>query len=289
VSQGTEGGEGTQAPPVSEDEVRSGSSFATTTSASLPEVTPVVPRAGRALRRGCGGASDYVGTVLVSSVVWICLAALLGAGGIGLVGRVIVGRGTGSLLLATLGGAAAAGIGTGPVTLALFDHVRLLLVHEDVPWWRWLSGVAEVWQRGLTLAAVQVAVGLILTVDALYFIGQASRLMHLIGIAFLYPLFFWLGAVLIQWPLAVERPAEPLLLILKKSLLLFLDNLGYMTLIGGTVAAITVLCVSVRMVGLVLAWAGTLAFVQTAALRELLPKYDLLPPETDEVDGELEK
>jgi hypothetical protein len=116
-------------------------------------------------------------------------------------------------------------------------------------------------------------------VDAVYFLGQTSLAMRVVGVAFLYPLLFWCGAALLQWPLAAERPGDPVPLIVKKSLLLLLDNLGYMALASTAVLALTALCFATR-VGLTLAWAGLLAFLQTAALRELLPKYGLLPSDS---------
>ena len=49
-----------------------------------------------------------MGTVLIGSLLWISLAALLGAGGTGLVALLVRGRGFGMALLEALTGIAAA-------------------------------------------------------------------------------------------------------------------------------------------------------------------------------------
>ena len=125
-----------------------------------------------------------------------------------------------------------------------------------------------------------VIVTMVLAVDALYFLKQPAAPLRWLGAAFIYPMLFWWSAALLQWPLAAERPAEPLWSVVKKSFLLFLDNLGYVSALTVVVLLLTVLCLAgpIGWIGLTLVWAGTLAFIQTAVLRELLPKYGLLPP-----------
>src|SRR5712692_8233218 len=128
------------------------------------------PRVGRALRRGLSAAYDYLGTVLVASVLWIGLALLLGVGGSSLLWQIVRARGAGAVPLSLLGGLAAAGIGTGPLTAALFEHTRRLMRHDDPDWWELPVSVARLWRRGMTLAGLQAIVSLVLAVDALYFL-----------------------------------------------------------------------------------------------------------------------
>ena len=248
-----------------------------------PEPAPATagaakPRLARALKRGVRAAYDYLGTVIVSSAVWIGLAVLLGTGGSSLGALATEGRGSAAALFASLGGVAAAGIGTGPLTAALFHHTRRLFLHEDPYWWELATAVGKLWRRGLTLAAVQIAVSLVLLVDGVFFLAQAAPLLRLCGAVFIYPLLFWWGACLLQWPLSVESPEDRLWQVIKKSFLLFLDNLIYMCLFSGAIMLLTFVCVqtTIGRFVLTLAWAGTLAFLQTAAFRELLPKYGLL-------------
>lgn len=242
------------------------------------------PRVGRALRRGLQGIYEYLGTVLMASMLWAALAVLLGTGGSGLLWLVVGSRTPGGALLALVGGCVAAGIGTGPFTAALFHHIRRLLAHDDPRWWELPASAALLWRRGLALAGMQVGVALVLAVDAFFFLRQPGALLRFLGILFIYPFLIWASAALLQWPLAAERPGETVPAVVKKSLLLLLDNLGYVAVIAVMVAALTALCLATR-IGLTLAWAGMLAFVQTAALRELLPKYGLLPREDEEGEG----
>src|SRR5262249_32920376 len=149
----------------------------------------------------------------------------------------------------------------------------------DYPaWWELGSSLARLWQRGLALAGLQVSVGLVLAVDALYFLGQRSLLARVGGFLCLYPFLFLTGGSVMQWPLAVWRQEDSIRSVVKKSFLLLLDNLSYLFFFGLILAVAGYLCWR-TMIGLVLLWAGMAAFLQTAALRELLPKYSLLPVE----------
>jgi hypothetical protein len=244
------------------------------------------PRIGPALLQGWRTAYDCLGLVLVVSALWIALATLLGAGGSGLVLLCLRGPGLAPVLLASLAGIAMAGIGTGPLTAALFDHTRRVMSNEDPDWWELWSRLPLLWQRGLALAGMQVTVSLVLGMDACFFLSQAPLLLRLVGMLFVYPLLFWWGASLLQWPLAAERPIDSLRTIIKKSFLLLLDNLGFLSALAVALLLWTVVC-GVTRIGLVLAWVGVGAFLQTAAFRHLLPKYGLASPST--VDGSIEE
>jgi hypothetical protein len=93
---------------------------------------------------------------------------------------------------------------------------------------------------------------------------------------FLYPLLFWWISGLLQWPLAMQRVEEPIWQIIKKSALLLIDNLAFVAMLTVILSLLLAVCLVTR-IGFVLAWAGVLAFIQTAALLELLPKYGPLP------------
>jgi hypothetical protein len=237
------------------------------------------PKVTRAVALGFRAAYDHLGFVLLSSLLWFSLASLLALGGAGLVSQVASGWSFGALLLAALGGAVCAAIGTGPLTAAIVWHTRRIVIHDDPHWWELLTAVPHFWRRGLALALVQGLVTLVLILDAGYFLAQEKAMWRPVGMLFLYPLLFWWATTLLQWPLAMERVEESLWQVIKKSALLLLDNLGYMTVLAVVVALLAALCLLTRF-GLVLAWAGLLAFLQMAALRELLPKYGWLTQPT---------
>src|SRR5262249_49430583 len=144
-------------------------------------------------------------------------------------------------LISAVGGVIAAGVGTGPLTAALFEHVRRLYVHDDPCWWEMALAVGRLWQRGLSLAALQVFASVGMVVDGIFFLSQRWPVLRLCGAGFVYPLLFCWGACLLQWPLAVERPCDSLWLLVKKSFLLFLDNLTYSCLFGASVLLVTFL------------------------------------------------
>jgi uncharacterized membrane protein YesL len=238
--------------------------------------TAARPRITRALAVGLHAAYDHLGIVLLGSLLWFGLAGLLFLGGAGLVSLAVSQQTAGAVLLSMLGGLVAAGIGTGPLTAALIDHARRSITHDEPYWWELLTNVPRLWRRGLALACLHGAVTLVLLVDAAYFLAQEKALWRPVGMLFLYPLLFWWASALLQWPLAVARTEESLWQIVKKSALLLLDNLGYMTVLASVIALITVVCL-VTQIGFIFFWAGAIAFLQTTALRELLPKYALLP------------
>ena len=99
----------------------------------------------------------------------------------------------------------------------------------------------------------------------------------ILGAAQCYLALFWLAMILYQWPLLAEQ-SIPTRQIIRKSALLVLDNAPF-TL--GVLALVAVLTVALwfSVVGAVLLWAGVLAMLTTQATRELLRKYDVLPPD----------
>jgi hypothetical protein len=238
----------------------------------------VRPRLLRAVGTGCRAAYDHLGFVLVGSLLWCTLAGLLGLGAAGLISLSIPGRTLGALIVAAVGGTAVATIGTGPLTAAIVHHARRILIRDDPSWWELFSAIPRLWRRGLTLALVQGVVTLVLIVDAGFFLAQEKALWRPVGMLFLYPLLFWWISGLLQWPLAMQRVEEPIWQVIKKSALLLIDNLAFVAMLAVILTLLLAICLVTR-IGLVLAWAGVLAFIQTAALLELLPKYGP-PPDT---------
>src|SRR5204863_3512466 len=114
------------------------------------------PRLLRAVRSGLRAAYDYLGTVLAASALWIAAAVVLGIGGSELMALAAERHREAIPLFSAIGGLLAAGIGTGPLTLALFHHARRLYLHDDPCRWEMGAAVGQLWRRGLALAALQV-------------------------------------------------------------------------------------------------------------------------------------
>ncbi len=103
-----------------------------------------------------------------------------------------------------------------------------------------------------------------------------------LGALFGYLLVFWLLMMQYQWPLLVVQEAEPKPpragAAIRKSALLALDNLGF-TMGIATVCLVISVLLWVTLVAAALLWLGAMAMLQTQATRELLRRYDVLPPD----------
>jgi hypothetical protein len=257
------------------------------------------------VRRGAREAYDYLGTVLAVSAVIAVAAVLVGpataAGVLALQGA------RGAALARALWHGEAAAVGPaqpgderalwvafvlaaivgwtllGPLLAGVYRLVRSIVGREDPALTDLFREARRHALPGLALAASQVIVGQVLLVDMLFFLSLPAPMFRWLGLLFFYPLIFWGLTVQYQWPLLAEvgeteRPVRAALTAVKKSALLVLDNLLFSLGLGVCGLLFTLIC-GLTAVGAVLLWAGSLAFLYTVALRELLRKYGLLPPE----------
>jgi hypothetical protein len=281
-----------------------------------PEGTPpnapvaVPPRFWRAVRRAVREAYDALGTVLALSSLMAAAAFLVVPG---TAASVLALRGPRGLALAHAlwrGEAAPAGprmagetrvlwfafvvaviVGwtlLGPLLAGIYRYVRLIVAREDPAPADLFREARRLARSGMALAAAQAVVGQILLVDLLFFVSLPVPVLRWVGMLFFYPLLFWGLMIQYQWPLlaeiveerspSVSRPLTAVLTAVKKSALLALDNLAFS--LGLWVCGLlwTLVC-GVTAIGAVLLWAGSLAFLHTVALRELLRKYGILLPE----------
>lgn len=276
-------------------------------SGDTAQVPPSVahPRFWRTVRRGVREAYDYLGTVLAVSGVLAVAAVVVGPATAG--GALALQGPRGAALARTLWHSEAAGPGPsqrgdervlwvalviaaivvwtllGPLMAGIYRLVRQIVAREDPALTDLFREARRSALPGMALAAAQMIVGQVLFVDMLFFLSMPAAMVRWIGLLFFYPLLFWGLAVQYQWPLLAEggEPAQPVraaLTAVRKSALLVLDNLPFSLGLGVCVFFFTLFC-GVTAIGAVLLWAGGLAFLDTVALRELLRKYGLLPPE----------
>jgi uncharacterized membrane protein YesL len=266
---------------------------------------PAASSGWRTLGRGLRGAYDYLGSTLLLSVVWclVALAATLGGWSLGLGVQGARGRELASWVLE---GAHVAGLGAvpgdlgrfmlaavaplmlwslvvAPVTGGLFGYVREIVAHEHPVWTDLGPRIRAEYAPAVRLGMIQAALTALLATDAFFFLSQGALGAKVVGLLFIYPLMFWLLAVQYQWALLVEQRLGACSAV-KKSALLVLDNPSRTLLLGMLSGALTLLCVG-TVVGLLLVWAGTVAFLQTEATRALLRKYGVLPPELEPEGG----
>src|SRR5262249_47768526 len=131
----------------------------------------------------------------------------------------------------------------------------------------------------LGLAAAQAAITLVLVADLFFCLTSGVPALAIVAVLFLYLLVYWCLTLLYQWPLLAEQQIGAGA-VLRKSALLVLDNLMPSLVFGGAWFLLTLLCWGFLLPALVL-WSAVTAFVQTRALRALLPRYGLMPPDRD--------
>ncbi|MFN3652479.1 MAG: hypothetical protein ACK47B_23125 [Armatimonadota bacterium] len=236
------------------------------------------PRLTLALRLGVRDAYDYLGTVLLQSFLW---SAALGFGSLGAVALGLqLFRGlpgplslASTVLLATL---AAVLIG-GPLAAGIFRFCRNAAARSEPELFDLAWGVRHAAGRSLALAGLQAGAALLLAGNAAFYLSSRHPVVLVIGALFAYLLVFWLLMACYAWPLLAEQEISTRA-ILKKSALLVLDNLVYTLLLGVLLLVFTAVCWGTFIVG-VLLWAGVSAMVLTQAMRELLRRYGVLPPD----------
>ena len=252
---------------------------------------PVAPRKrarlGLALRLGLRDTYDFLGSVLLLSVgcAVIAAAAALGGQSVG----IALFRALPAYLpvfmsvLLAIAGLVLVG---GPLAAGLFRFARNVAARQEPELFDLSWGYRHALRRSIGLASLQAVGFLVLAANCYFYSSQRHPLPVVLGAVFGYALVFWGTMSLYHWPLLAEQEI-PAVRIIKKSFLLVLDNFAYSLILGLLFATLSVLF-WMTMVGGALLWAGTAAMLLTQASRELLRKYDVLPPDPtlDPIAGE---
>ena len=250
------------------------------------------PRAstGWALRSGFRDIYDYIGAWIVGSIAWMTLLVVLtsGAARLTLAFSQVAGLVGWGLFVAA---AFAPLVGLlGPLTGGLFRYARNAAERAEPEIADFLWGFRSAGWRCIKLAALQCGVAVVLLGDAAFFLAH-RQLAFAIAAAFLiYLAAFWGLATTYQWPLLVHT-TDRTRVIVRKSLLLALDNLGFSLAIALVSLLLTAVLIVTAM-GALLLGAGSLAMLHTQATRELLRRYAILgadptrdlPPEARTAD-----
>lgn len=245
-----------------------------------PEAERPAKRARLALglRLGLRDTYDFLGSVLLMSVLCSLTALVAALGGLS-IGVSLLPRLPGLLSLAPGGMLALAGLvlAGGPLAAGVYRFCRNAASRQEPELFDLAWGFRHALGRSLRLAAVQAAVTVVLVANAGFYLGQRYPVLTVLGAIFGYVLCFWAMAMLYQWPLLAEQEI-PVRSLLKKSALLVLDNFPYSLLLGILLLVLTVLLWGFVIPGVIL-WGGLSAMLLTQATRELLRKYDVLPPD----------
>jgi hypothetical protein len=254
----------------------------------LPEDGDRAPRPKRAkvtlaLKLGFRDAYDYLGTVLFISLLWMGVGSVVALGGYS-IGQSMFGGLPGQLpaFLATLTALLGLTLVGGPLLAGCYRFARNACARQEPDLFDLSWGFRAALKPSLALAAAQFFGTLLLGGNAAFYLSLRQPVYIVLGALFGYLLAFWLLTMLYQWPLLVVQELEPKRVragaAIRKSALLVLDNLGFTMGIAAVCLLVSAL-LWVTLVGAALLWLGAMAMLQTQATRELLRRYDVLPPD----------
>jgi uncharacterized membrane protein YesL len=118
--------------------------------------------------------TGLLGTVLVASLLWTALAVLI--------------------------------LPLPAASAALFQTTgRALDDLSGNPFADFIDGLRRHWRRATALGGPALALGVVLGVDALYFLGQPAAALRVVGWLFALAVLLWAAVLLMFWPLLVAR------------------------------------------------------------------------------------
>lgn len=262
------------------------------TAADTPASPAPLPRArlNLALRLGFRDTYDYLGAGLLLSFLTVLLE------GVGFLGGHAAGLALLSGVRGILGQALPYLIGVlgwvlvgGPVRAGLFRYARNAAAREEPEITDFTWGFRNEFGRSARLALVQAVIALLLLGNALFYFLLRQFICVVLAVTFLYLFLFWLLAGLYQWPLLVET-GDRVRVVVRKSVLLTLDNFPYTLLLGLTVLVGQGVLWATAIGGILLG-PHSLAMFATQATRELLRRYGVLGPDPslDPISDEVER
>jgi uncharacterized membrane protein YesL len=97
-----------------------------------------------------------------------------------------------------------------PAASAALFHTtgRVVADRAGNPFADFLTGLREHWRQASALGGPVMLLGLVLGVDALYFLGQPTASLMAIGWLFASAFALWLAVMLMFWPLLVARGGD---------------------------------------------------------------------------------
>jgi hypothetical protein len=250
--------------------------------------------AGLALKLGFRDAYDTLGAVVFISLLGVGAASIVAFAGYS-VGHWFFGTLPGQLpaFLSTLTALLGLTLIGGPLLAGCFRFARNACARQEPELFDLSWGFRTALKPSLALAAAQFFGTLLLGGNAAFYLSQRHPAYLALGALFGYLLVFWLLAMQYQWPLLVVQETEPKRpragASIRKSALLVLDNLGF-TMVVSVACLLVSVVLWVTMVGAAILWLGATAMLQTQATRELLRRYDVLPPDPtlDPIASEVE-
>lgn len=230
-----------------------------------------MPPFRRLLRKWLASCYEYLGLVLVLSLVAFgvtlsCLALVNSLARTNLV----LGFVSGSALYAFL---------YAPLGAGVCYSARKILTRDDPVALDFLHGFRELFTPALRLGLARMLIYTLLITNVWFYLSRPNIVLKTLGILFLYLLLIWIVSTIYHGPMLVEqRPGA--LQVVKRSLLLVLDNLGFTFGLFSVIILLALFC-AVTVLGLPLLSFGMMSVLQVVAVRALFVKYGVLEPEPE--------
>ncbi|MHB0999307.1 MAG: YesL family protein [Armatimonadota bacterium] len=148
-----------------------------------------------------------------------------------------------------------------PVARDLFEGARLYMKSS--------------WMLGL----VQVFISSIFLVNIWFYFTHGGTVFQVIGVVFLYLLFFWMSSTMYHFPVLIEQQPGTFTII-KRGFLLMLDNIVFTGIVFFVIILLTCLCLA-TFAGIPLLYLGLVSMISTRSFRAILIRYEMLPPEKE--------
>lgn len=151
------------------------------------------------------------------------------------------------------------------------------------------NGIKLLFKPAIKLLAVDIVITIILVGDFIFFVSMCrhSHLLVVLAIIFGYLTIVWLSVLMYHLPVLIAQTKMEsgvgVKIVIKKSFLLMLDNIGFTFgfLIVNIIFAL--LCIIPGLIGIALLYLSSSAFILNCALRELYVKYEIIEDNSEGV------
>jgi len=122
---------------------------------------------------------------------------------------------------------------TGPFFLSGLHITDKLILSEDTVIKDFFNGIINYFKRGLSAFVFTTGIYIILVIDLIFFVqkGRENVIFLIIGILFIYLILFFSMMQIYFWGLLTVQKEERLMVIIKRSFLLTMDNIIFIFLL----------------------------------------------------------
>lgn len=165
-----------------------------------------------------------------------------------------------------------------PVSAGIYYFANQAARHQLLEFAYFWAGLRRYFAKSAILFAISTVGMLAVLFNLSFYVSVPNDYIRLLGILFLYLLYFWLSMQLYVLPLVIEYPQRSVLTILKNAALIALDNPGFTFLVFLMLLIWSALCLVLSPL-VPLASVAVAGVVQNKALLSRLEKYGLYQEE----------